>query len=154
MVVLQRRAATEAMKLVDQVEKEGIECDGYRVRGSIVSGKDVNAALFDMNDPGKWPESFILARRRKKGERKARWREGASENRSRYIAADDDEQSKAQNENIGNEDGERGTHQRAFRTRFERVGVYECCRCRVVRYAGLYRERRVGDLASFSSAVD
>ena len=119
----------------------------------IVLGKDVNAALFDMNDPGKWPESFILAHGVVK---RAKERLGGEKVRVKivpvYIAADDDEDEvDAKNENIGNEDGERGTHQRAFRTRFERVGVYECCRCRVIECRPCHRERRVGDLARKAS---
>ena len=58
----------------------------------IVLGKDVNAALFDMNDPGKWPESFILAHGVVK---RAKERLGGEKVRVKivpvYIAADDDE---------------------------------------------------------------
>ena len=70
-VGLQRRGATEAMKLVDQGERKALSEMDIVCVVPIVLGKDVNAALFDMNDPGKWPESFILAhgvvKRAKKG---------------------------------------------------------------------------------------
>ena len=86
------RAATEAMKLVDQVERKALSAMDIVCVVPIVLGKDVNAALFDMNDPGKWPESFILAHGVVK---RAKERLGGEKVRVKivpvYIAADDDE---------------------------------------------------------------
>ena len=93
MVVLQRTAATEAMKLVDQVERKALSAMDIVCVVPIVLGKDVNAALFDMNDPGKWPESFILAHGVVK---RAKERLGGEKVRVNivpvYIAADDEDE--------------------------------------------------------------
>jgi len=93
MVVLQRTAATEAMKLVDQVERKALSAMDIVCVVPIVLGKDVNAALFDMNDPGKWPESFILAHGVVK---RAKERLGGEKVRVKivpvYIVADDEDE--------------------------------------------------------------
>ena len=93
MVVLQRRAATEAMKLVDQVERKALSAMDIVCVVPIILGKDVNAALFDMNDPVKWPESFILAHGVVK---RAKERLGGEKVRVKivpvYIVADDEDE--------------------------------------------------------------
>jgi hypothetical protein len=67
MTSLQRRAATEAMKLVDQVKRKELSAMDIVCVVPIVLANDddddddANGALFDMNDPNKWPKSLVLA---------------------------------------------------------------------------------------------
>ena len=66
MTSLQRRAATEAMKLVDQVKRKelsamDIVCVVPIVVANDDDNDDENSALFDMNDPNKWPKGLVLA---------------------------------------------------------------------------------------------
>ena len=64
MTSLQRRAATEAMKLVDQVKRKELSAMDIVCVVPIVLANDdddESGALFDMNDPNKWPKSLVLA---------------------------------------------------------------------------------------------
>jgi len=66
MTSLQRGAATEAMKLVDQVKRKELSAmDIVCVVPIVVANDDDDdangGALFDMNDPSKWPKGLVLA---------------------------------------------------------------------------------------------